>query len=340
MDEQRNQDDRVPSLSEADAAAVDAFLEARAAAARTSAGVGGSPPMAPAEQSPRAAALFALVGSYGDTFPPASLVDSTVNRVAVAASALRITEAANEPRRLSMPSLSLRLPEILTVAAMIVIGTSLALPVLVRTREDARRFACEANLTMAGGALLRYAADHDDIIPRGRAMPGVAWWNVGMTPRRGGTVESNSAHLYLLVRGGYVSADTLACPEYADAPRGMNDRMHDWPRYEAVSYSYQNQYSKEAVRLSHAPSIALLADKNPLFSVMREQGLHMRQDIPATAASSTHDGRGQNVLASSGAVRWMAEPVFAGDNIWLADGVHHYTGTEGPAGPDDTFLVP
>jgi len=107
-----------------------------------------------------------------------------------------------------------------------------------------------------------------------------------------------------------------------------------------VSYSYQNQYTTDAPRLSNLGDMVVLADKNPLFLVEPMRGLSQRDDLPDTTPSTLHGSRGQNMLSATGAVVWSASPMMRDDNIWLAAGVNHYNGTEVPSSVLDSFLVP
>jgi hypothetical protein len=279
---------------------------------------------------------MSLLDRLPDEPAPDDLETRTLARVSGSRRPLQLARGTDESER----GFGFRLPELLAVAAMIVIGTCLALPILAQNRAAAQRFACETNLSMVGAAIGRYGSDFGDVLPRQYVKPGLAWWNVGKEPRRDAPVESNSAHLYLLARAGYISPDAMACPGNADAPRGMTAAMRDWPRYEAVSYSYQNQYTPQATRLSDAGDMPVLADKNPLFTVEGRWGLQHRDDLPANARSHSHQGKGQNILRATGQVEWSPEPVLDNDNIWLATGVDRYTGVEPPSNPRDTFLVP
>lgn len=234
--------------------------------------------------------------------------------------------------------------ELLTVAAVILIGASLLWPVLDRVRAEARQVNCSANLAVAGQAIGRYAADHRHELPRGYVKPGAVWWNVGgSSSDADGQVHSNSAHLYVLVRWKYINAETLRCPDNPCATVHMDDSMHDWPTARAVSYSYQNQYTRTAIRLDQLPEMAILADKNPLF-VNRSDGavgLAYRSDLDPASPSNFHAQQGQNILTSSGQVIWRTQPVGPnGDNIWLIRGVRAYRGVETPRDADDSFLVP
>ncbi|MFW6059923.1 MAG: hypothetical protein ACODAQ_07060 [Phycisphaeraceae bacterium] len=258
--------------------------------------------------------------------------------------------AQHEPPAASLaPAVAWR--QIAAVGLVLVMGLSLLLPVLSRNRAEAQRIACAANLQTVGQAFGSYAADHDGVLPRGHVQPGSLWWLVGeavseATDSKPPLVRSNSAHLYLLVRGGpYLDPDTLACPSNPDAPIGrMTRHDHDWHAPREVSYSYQNQYTAEPWRLDDHPDLAVLADKNPLF-VAREGRVLFDHEAPVDAPSRGHARRGQNVLTVDGTVSWTVRPFISrsatrrDDNIWLANGIRQYSGNEQPDG-HDAFLVP
>ncbi len=205
------------------------------------------------------------------------------------------------------------------------------------------RIACEANLAASGRAFGQYAADYLDVMPRGRIEQGSPWYRVGYTYSDILPVRSNSANLYMLARMRYVDPTTLSCPENAHAPRHMTADMYDWSRPDAVSYSYQNQFAARASRMSEYPNMAMMADKNPRFNIRPEDGmkLYYLSVLPDSTVSSMHTMRGQNVLYADGSVWWATHPIMPnGDNIWLADGIDSYNGTETPSAADDAFLVP
>ena len=236
-----------------------------------------------------------------------------------------------------------RWTELLTVAAIMLIGASLLLPVLNRMRSDARQVACANNLSVAGAAIGRYGADHGLTLPRGKVRSGTVWWNVGQPNRPEGLVQSNSAHLYILVRKHYLHSDSLRCPDNPWATDRLDDTMFDWPNAKAVSYSYQNQYTPKATRIDQVSEMAILADKNPMFVSRSDnaQGLTYRADLAPTTSSVFHQGHGQNLLTTSGRVMWQTKPIGPnGDNIWLIRGVSSYRGVETPQDADDSFLVP
>jgi hypothetical protein len=242
--------------------------------------------------------------------------------------------------------------DLAAVAAMLIAAFSLGLPMLSSSRAQSRQIACADNLRVAGAAMGGYAADNQGQMPRLGNFEGQPWFLVGQGVESDGAsgqpqrVRSNSAHLFVLVRRGYVHPGTLACPENEHAPGALSAQAFDWPSAPAVSYSYQNQFTARPMKLEHAPRMAVLADKNPLFLISRDGQtgqihLHFRRDLPATTISQMHRN-GQNILYADGAVAWAVTPVQPGnkDNIWLLDGIGDYEGNESPTRPDDAHLIP
>jgi len=326
--------DPLPSLSAQDADAVDALM-ARRSSQEDANSAGETEP----ERVEAVGGIFDLVESYPAQAPSDDLVARTMQRIEESRRPLKLAEAAPSSFGSRISAISFRLPELAAVAAMITIGICLSLVILNRHRSDARRFACEANLALTAASFGQYAADYNDLLPRQQVRPGMAWYQVGQTSETGEAVNSNSANLYLLARNRYVNPATMSCPENASAPNVMHAHMYDWPKYEAVSYSYQNQYTAQAQRLSQSNRIAVLADKNPMFQRVNSQ-LAYRKDIDPDSASFAHGGYGQNIVLADGSVVWSVRPIVNGDNIWLANGIDQYDGTESPVGLTDTFLVP
>jgi hypothetical protein len=59
------------------------------------------------------------------------------------------------------------------------------------------------------------------------------------------------------------------------------------------------------------------------------------------ASSSSHSGKGQNIMFSDGTVKFTSQRVIDGnDDIFTLRGRDTYQGTETPAGDKDVFLVP
>ena len=337
------------SLSPADAQVLDALLSSLAdepslKLAQWQASTAQAVPADAGAEKERVKKISQVVGLLGCCdvqAAPDDLMQRTLGRVEEARQRQRF---AQQVHALSGGSGGrFRWADLLTVAAIMLIGASLLLPVLNRMRGDARQAACANNLAVAGTAIGRYGTDHGNILPRGKVRPGTVWWNVGQPNRPEGLVQSNSAHLYILVRKHYVHADSLHCPDNPWAADRLDDTMFDWPNAKAVSYSYQNQYTPKATRIDQVSEMAILADKNPMFVSRSDkaQGLTYRADLAPTTSSIFHQGHGQNLLTTSGRVMWQTKPIGPnGDNIWLIRGVSSYKGIEAPQDADDSFLVP
>jgi hypothetical protein len=246
--------------------------------------------------------------------------------------------------------------QVVGAAAVFLLAVSVILPTIDRTRAEANRAACLGNLATAGQAIGNYAADFAGMLPRGKSVPGSPWWNVGRPDAvdRAGNVYSNSAHLYRLVNTRYIDADKLACVTNEYAPRHGQMTVHqlDWNTPLAISYSYQNQFTPEPIRVNDAsPILAVLADKNPLF-VVKGDRVAFDANAPLTSPSVLHRAQGQNVLKIDGSAGWSASPVVTHDNtlptfstrednIWSVFGIDRYQGNETPSMPtQDAFLVP
>lgn len=228
-------------------------------------------------------------------------------------------------------------------AAVFLVGFSLLMPAVSRARGVAQQQACATSLATAGMQLGAWAADHKGALPRGPV--GDSWIRVGQPDAvtDDGRFNSNSAHLYLLIRDDYLAPEYLACASNASAATtpAVAGQM-DWAAPAAVSYSYQNQHGSGPVRLDRArPGLAVLADKNPLF-VPENGRLVFSADTARDAASRQHRGAGQNILRVDGAAGWSEDPSAGRDNVWTRSGHRGgYVGDEQPADPNrDSFLVP
>ena len=333
----------VRHLSDEDARILDALL----AATNRDPDAAGTAQQHHPERVQRVRTLLTLLDQMPEQTDDPQLVQRTLDTVQAAQIRERFVEQS-EMGGAPMSRVGLR--QVAVIALMFVLGGSLLLPVLERNRSAAERVACAANLRLAGESMHRYAHDHRQVLPRGKVQPGATWWNVGRTARdESEVVQSNSAHLYKLVRQRYIQADTLACPSNPNAPAGQMSPSHrDWNSPEEVSYSYQNQYTEHPWRVDQHHDLAVLADRNPLF-VSRSGRVIFDQSVPTDAPSRGHARRGQNVLSVDGTVEWTIRPYrpHVGqrsadnpDNIWIANGIKRYTGTERPHDGDDSFLVP
>ncbi len=180
------------------------------------------------------------------------------------------------------------------VLLVLVLGLALAIiiPALCRVRHVSPSTTCGANLAGLGKAMLIYANDYDDELPRAGG-PGASWaartpnWMArdrfeayGMDPNsQTGGQASMSASLYLLVKYMEVDPNRFVCTEeenevaafelagMAELPEGSGlidawDFGPEPPNH--VSFSYHMGYgSYPLMTTSGTPEVTVAADRNP-----------------------------------------------------------------------------
>jgi hypothetical protein len=334
---------REPCLVPADEEALDAWMLAGYDSARVPSSLRDR-----AQKHERIARLLATP----TTANASNLVERTLFAVdrAEAAKSDRFRVAPERARR----GLRVRINDLVSVAAMLLIGAAVAIPILANTRAYARQTLCQANLGSTAVALASYAAANRDSLPVSTAGLGSGtWWNVGST-----SSPSNSANLFTLYRNGYVGLQDLACPGNPQATIDPSQTSgFDWRRLEQVSYSYQIIPNSGIPTIHENPSRVVLADRSPVI-LLAIRG----QPIDPHAKSPNHAERGQHILRGDGSTEWLRSPVLesTGDNIWLPLAIENrirqlqghsrgssgsakvdpIKGNERPATPDDVFLGP
>jgi hypothetical protein len=230
-------------------------------------------------------------------------------------------------------------------AVLALVSGAVLWPMIAHGRTASQQIACQANLALAGRAMGLYAEGADGLMPATQYRLGDPWNQPGRLDEQG-NAQSNSAHLFQLIRLGYMSADDLRCPSNEQAPEFVGADWRDWPVGHLSSYSYQNQYADGRHRLDGEPERAALADRSPFFGrdgwfQFVDQDGDYRHDFDAN--SENHGRRGQNVLMADGRATFSRSPYLpSGDGIYHAgaEGLDYYTGHEGPADEGDSFLVP
>ncbi|HRQ73069.1 MAG TPA: hypothetical protein PLU35_08585 [Phycisphaerales bacterium] len=317
-----------PHLCADDAAALDAWLEACGDAERV--------PEALRPRAERHAALADAVCEC-DAGGRESLVDRTLDLVQ--ATIDRDDESLVFERGAMR---RVRFADVVSVAAVLLLGASVVWPILSSVRDQARRIACAANLHGAANAMSGYASLNQNALPMVTASyGGGTWWNVGKGPDR-----SNSANLYTLAREKYLSLSSLACPGNPNAltvPASPEDR--DWRTLDEVSYSYRVISGPQTPRWGDSTRVLVMADRSPVV-----QRAVRGERVNPEASTPNHGGRGQHLLFNDGAAEWHARPILSnGDNIWLPRSLERVlhqlsggrlTGRELPDGPDDAFVGP
>ena len=185
------------------------------------------------------------------------------------------------------------LVELLVVIAIIALLMGILMPALSRVRQLAFRLTCGTNLSGIGKAMLVYANDYQDELPRagGRSTTwgAVPTWNgtsryqaFGLAgDGTGGKATINSC-FYLLVKYTEVTPKSFVCKGDAGTtefklsdlttPVGSNFELIDaWDfgpaseSYKHCSYSYHVPFGLYALTVSSEPGFAVAADRNPFL---------------------------------------------------------------------------
>jgi hypothetical protein len=161
----------------------------------------------PASLRPRAAAIASLGALVRDGEPihDPRRVDRVLAAIDRAESerALRFSEPVQTASRGS----SWRWRELVSIAAMVLIGVGVLLPMMGGLRARTLQSACLSNLHAIGQGVSSYAMSNRNAMPMVTAgFSGQSWWDVGVPER------SNSANLFTLVTNRYVRLSDLACP--------------------------------------------------------------------------------------------------------------------------------
>ncbi len=227
------------------------------------------------------------------------------------------------------------LVELLVVIAIIALLMGILMPALARVRQLAFRLTCGTNLAGIGKAMLIYANDYEDELPRagGRLSDwnGPVVWNAldrynayGVSPGEGtGGKATITSCFFLLVKYAEVTPKSFICKgdtgtsewQLADEqnlPTNDFEMIDAWDfgsdPVEHCSYSYHLPFGQYALTTSSEPGLAVAADRNPwITSPAAEAGnfADFRPDVNPYNGSTeqalagnaiSHQGDGQNVL--------------------------------------------
>ena len=275
--------------------------------------------------------------------PPAGMVSDILDNIAAhdARAALR-----GEGPPVGLPAVGegaggrgwiISLREVLALAACIAIFVGLFGPGISVVRQSARRQMCAGNLASLGSALGAYVSDNRQYLPYAGPQTGP------FIRQPGKRLAPNTRHLYPLLKRGYVSGPRVfICPGCRD-DRPMQeediDRCSDFPDSCNRSYHLQLMGRPVRIRIVARPFVMpYVSDANPMF----ERDTFNEDVDPATANSTAHRGRGQNVLHVDGHVGWYKTPIMGsiGDNMWQIANLRHYSGNEAPTAATDVFMAP
>ena len=217
------------------------------------------------------------------------------------------------------------LVELLVVIAIIALLMGILMPALSKVRQLAFRLVCGTNLSGIGKAMLIYANDYADELPRAGG-PSSIWgrdsvvWDAknrqtayGLnSDGSGGTVTITSS-LYLLVKYSEVTPKSFMCkgdPTVKEFEPGSNlDLVELWDfgdkGTDHCSYNYHLPYCKYALTTSSEPGLAVAADPNPWIDTTRSWDTFNPaggKDAAKLGNAITHQDEGQNVSFLDGHV--------------------------------------
>lgn len=242
--------------------------------------------------------------------------------------------------------------EAVSVAAAIVILSGVFVPVTRQMRAQAWQTACQANLNKISQGIAQYAGDNQGALPSVETRAGNPWWKVGSTQPQN---QSNTRHVWVMVKRNYVNPKMFACPGNCNSrslpiiEQEKIQSMPDFPDRRYITYSFQLicDTNKAVLPSSRTP---LMSDVNPIFEkcVKIPKDYAKAEFDPVKLSekllkvnSSSHRGKGQNIMFSDGTVKFTSQRVLdQNDDIFTVQGKDTYLGTETPSCDKDVFLVP
>jgi prepilin-type N-terminal cleavage/methylation domain-containing protein len=188
------------------------------------------------------------------------------------------------------------LVELLVVIAIIALLMGILMPALARVRQLAFRMTCGTNLSGIGKAMLIYANDYEDELPKAGGRNN-SWsnaipvWNAtdrrtafGISGTNGDGTVTISSNFYLLVKYAEVTPKQFVCKGESDAREFKLGEMSQQaaPGFELIdawdfgpyvstsecpanycSYSYHAPFGNYSLTISHEPTMAVAGDANP-----------------------------------------------------------------------------
>lgn len=219
------------------------------------------------------------------------------------------------------------------VAACLLLAVTLV--GLNQAKMSNARAVCAGNMRQLGIAFAGYAGNNNGQLPM-IAMSANGNWLRG-DPATG--AKNNAANLIPLLDRGLVKVEALFCKGAGVPKEPVAVEANALP---VIGYSYRNLYGDQPPRWDGSASTIVLTDKNPLFADGKNGGMSGDEN----RNSPNHEGHGNYILRADGDVTWDVNPNCgpSGDNIWtLGSGAQRllvYNGTERPSSSNDVFVCP
>jgi hypothetical protein len=240
-----------------------------------------------------------------------------------------------------------KLADMLATAAVLVLAAGILIGPLNAARQKSWQQRCQMQLARIWGGINSYSGDHDGRMPSVARTKGSPWWKVGY---RGRENHSNTRHMWLLVREGYVEPADFVCP---GRRQGRSIQLSvadvkdffDFPARRYITYSFRISCNKRP-QADRPLRKVLIADMNPIFEKLPRDyssGFNLRLNGEMMAMNSgNHGRRGQAVLFCDGGVDFAKDRRvgIAADDIFTLRNTEVYRGIEVPSCETDAFLAP
>jgi hypothetical protein len=262
-----------------------------------------------------------------DAYPDPDVSETADDETLVAATMARIERADDErAARMKLAPLDergsgrrFRLGDLIAVASVAILAVTVIVPLSSARRSQAIEARCADNLRLVSQGLVSYGIDHQAMPMAASLLPDLSTW-VGYR---------NGDNLRHLAARQYCGPTCLACPGDAESDS---------------CYALEVPTADSFRRLQSGPRHVLVGDRNPLVDLER----HGQKVGSVALNAASHEGRGQNLLFSDGAVEFTTSPFMPAlaaegsgpDNIWLPFG-DRLDALRSPPGriPADTFLL-
>ena len=234
--------------------------------------------------------------------------------------------------------------EVAAIAAVVLFVAAIFVPSSGFVRQKYRQSKCQLRLSQMWQGLNNYRSDYDGQMPYVATAAGAPWWKVGDQGKKN---QSNTRHIWLLVKNNYVKPVIFICP--AKLPKKLIEydplQYNDFPDRKHITYSFRIMCDKLQSQ-SQPGRTVLMSDLNPLFENLHPKNaisfkLKLDEEL-ASINSINHNRCGQNVLFYDGSVKFIKTRRLGAemDDIFTLQNTHIYQGTEVPSHDTDFFLAP
>lgn len=218
-------------------------------------------------------------------------------------------------------------------------------------RQKSLENQCQMQQSNIWQGISNYASDHQGQLPSVARTAGTPWWKVGDNSQDN---NSNTRHMWLLVKNDYVNPANFICPGRLQGrviryDNAKLQQYNDFPDRRLITYSLQIMCDKSQSKYTNGRKV-LMADLNPLFDKIFEilpQNYSTPLNLRVTKEllqlnSNNHNRRGQNVLFSDGSVKFKKKRHIGllKDDIFTLQNTTVYRGVEVPSCDTDAFLAP